>query len=91
EASPIAKYKVGPIPLISIAGAITSAFFIYIAYSILTTPALTIMTGPAGAEAITVIIVSFILGPIIYYGMRAYRLRKEGIDISLAAKEIPPG
>lgn len=32
----------------------------------------------------------FIAGIIIYYAMREYRLRKEGIDINLTFKEIPP-
>lgn len=32
----------------------------------------------------------FIAGIVIYYVMRAYRLKKEGIDINLTFKEIPP-
>lgn len=42
------------------------------------------------AETWAIIASPFIAGIIIYFVMRAYRLKKEGIDINYTFKEIPP-
>jgi len=33
---------------------------------------------------------TFILGLILYYVAKTYRLKKEGLDLGLLIKEIPP-
>jgi len=87
QQSPIAKFKVGPIPLISIAGFISAIFFAVLVYTSYVTPG---VFGPTGLPALSFILFSMILPLIIYYSSRWYHLRREGIDISLAFKEIPP-
>jgi len=87
--TPAAKYKIGGLPLIVLCGAVSVVFYIYIAYECYVVPA---VTGfPLGPQAIGMIVATFVIAPIIYYAARWYHLRHEGIDISTAFKEIPPG
>jgi uncharacterized membrane protein YdbT with pleckstrin-like domain len=46
--------------------------------------------GAAVTSAITVALAVYVISLILYYGVRAYRIRRENVDISLAFKEIPP-
>jgi amino acid transporter len=87
EASPsMVKAKLAGIPVISILGVISLVFSIYGSYYALTT---TVM-GPLNVGSYSMIVGVFILGVILYYAAKAYRLRKEGIDLGLLIKEIPP-
>ena len=86
--TPAAKYKIGRLPLIVLCGIISVVFYAYIAYECYITPAI---SGPVSASVISLIAATFIVAPIIYYGARYYHQRREGIDISSAFKEIPPG
>lgn len=87
--TPAAKYKIGGLPLIVLCGAISIVFYIYIAYECYIVPSVTGL--PLGPQAMGMILATFIVAPIIYYAARWYHLRHEGIDISTAFKEIPPG
>jgi hypothetical protein len=40
--------------------------------------------------SVGIIVSPFIGGVALYYGMRAYRMRREGIDLNNTFKEIPP-
>jgi len=84
EASPIKKYHVGPIPLISILGAIMVGFNLAVMYMHLTWPWFG-WTDAATYFSIGVIITAFIW----FYAFRYYR-KKQGIDVGLAYREIPP-
>ena len=86
--TPAARYKIGSLPLIVLCGAVSIVFFAYIAYACYVTPGI---SGPTGVPAMSLILASFVITPIIYYVARWYHLRHEGIDISTAFKEIPPG
>jgi APA family basic amino acid/polyamine antiporter len=86
--TPAAKYKIGGLPLIVLCGVISVVFYAYIAYECYVTPA---TSGPVSAGVIALIAATFIVAPMIYWAARYYHLRKEGIDISIAFKEIPPG
>lgn len=87
EASPgIVKKRIVGLPIISILGAITAIFFGFIIYFSMKSPA---FSGPVGPLAYAYTILVFALGAIIYYVARWYR-RREGIDIDMAFKEIPP-
>lgn len=86
--TPAAKYKIGGLPLIVLCGAISVVFYVYIAYECYVTPAI---SGPVSASVLGLIAATFIVAPIIYYAARTYHLRREGLDISTAFKEIPPG
>lgn len=86
--TPAERYKIGRLPLIVLCGIISVVFYTYIAYECYVTPAI---SGPVGVSVIALILGSFIAGPVIYYAAKFYHTRKDGIDISAAFKEIPPG
>jgi APA family basic amino acid/polyamine antiporter len=80
------KAKIGPVPLLTIFGAINIAFFAFIVYFSILTPA---FSGPVGLGSYSLIVGIFLSGIIIY--SLAYAIRKrQGIDISAISKEIPP-
>jgi amino acid transporter len=87
EKSPIARYKIGGLPLITIVGVITFFFFTYLAYAAGLNPA---VGGPTTPYALTTALLAFILAGALYYASRAYHKAKDGIDISLAFREVPP-
>jgi amino acid transporter len=87
DASPsIVRSRVGGIPVISILGAVAAFFSLYAAYYALTTSVM----GPLNEGSYGLIAGVFLLGVIIYHVARAYRLSKDGIDLGLLIKQIPP-
>lgn len=87
EMSPIARYKIGGIPLVTITGVVTFFFFIYLTYAAGLNPA---VGGPTNPYALTTLALSFVAAAALYYVSRAYRKAREGIDIQLNFTEIPP-
>ncbi len=93
KASPIAKYKILGIPLISVAGVIFGGFLVFLLVEWLFDPWLnggTALYGISLANTPSVIYMVFMYGlaAIIYYGFRAYR-KNHGIDINKVHQEIP--
>jgi len=84
QASP-AKHSIGPIPLVSIAGAVTFLIWLYMAGVIVSNP----LYGPIGAAPFAMVVGLFVAGFVIYYAARWYR-RKQGVDLDLIFREIPP-
>lgn len=84
EASPAAKYKLGPIPLVTITGAISCVFNATMAYYWLTVPELGI--NPA---SMVFVLIAYVIGFVYYVIWRAYR-KRQGINLDLAFKVIPP-
>jgi len=85
EASPAAKYKVGGIPLVSIASLIAIiGTFVMFCYFV-AVPTFGFM-DPLGLGVVTVFIVS---GFVLFYAFKYYR-KGQGIDISLNYSELPP-
>src|SRR5947209_3471911 len=91
--APISKYKVGPIPVITICGVIAAAFSATMLYFFLTVPFLVNVDfsnlGYSGNLFLYVVVAIF-FGWVAYYFVRRAYLRRIGIDIDLAYKEIPP-
>jgi amino acid transporter len=85
EASPAAKYKLGPIPIVSLFGFLGAIWLSYFIFLYLTIPEL----GMASPFSMLFMAALFIAGFIMYFVVRAYR-KRQGIDIDLAYKEIPP-
>jgi hypothetical protein len=83
--SPIARYRVGPIPLISIAGAITIVFSLYTGWVNLTAPSLGVSTD---IQRLMPVII-FVAGFVVYYAAVFIR-RSQGSNVELVFKEIPP-
>jgi amino acid transporter len=85
EASPVNKYKLGPVHLISICGAVYLIFEALLVYYFMTAPGLGAWSVPSMAVTCAVL-----AGSVVYFFIiRAYR-KKQGIDIDLAFKELPP-
>jgi amino acid transporter len=84
ELSPI-KYEIGPVPVISILGAFTLGFMVFLLYLLLKYDVYacnsTLSLSFLGALAV--------FSVVYYYAMRAYRKKKEDIDIDLAFEELP--
>jgi basic amino acid/polyamine antiporter, APA family len=88
NASPIAKYKVFGIPLITVAGVIFGGFLIFLLYSWLIDPLKLYGIGLANTSSIIFLVVLYALAFGIYYGFKFYR-RRAGINIDQIYKEIP--
>lgn len=86
ETAPLKGPSIGPIPFVTICGAVTAAFFAMLIYILITNPAL---SGPIGAVQWSVVLINVVFCIAVYYISRAYN-KKKGIDIALAFKEIPP-
>ncbi len=85
--SPIARYKIGAIPVVTIVGAISFVFFVFLAFDVGLNPIL----GGTNNPLPLVILFSFFVGSGgLYFISRAYHKWKDGIDISLSFKELPP-
>jgi len=90
--SPIAKYKVGPIPLITICGLIAAGFSAWMLYYYIVQPFLGIADlskGFDGLKSLLIMLAIFIGWSVYYFVRRAY-LKSVGINLDLAYKEIPP-
>ena len=85
EASPVSRYKLGPIPFISICGVIYLALLVAVLYFFFTNPGLGALYYPS----LAVIVAIYVIGIVYFYAMRAYR-KRQGIEIDLAFKELPP-
>jgi len=88
EASPIAKYKIAGIPLITVAGVIFAAFLIYLLYQWLIDPNELYGISYRNQASMIYMLVMYGLALLIFLGARFYR-RRQGIDLGLVYKEIP--
>ena len=85
NSSPIAKYKVGSIPLITIAGLIAFGYLLVTLYYMFAVANLGIVYfDPLVAMGLTIA-----LSIAYYFGIKWYQ-KKRGIDLALAYREIPP-
>jgi basic amino acid/polyamine antiporter, APA family len=87
QASPL-KPHIGPVPLITIAGAIASFFFLYMSYqtySTLASKTFSALVTPAIGAAI----LFGVFGLGIYQAAKMY-WKGKGIDINMAFSELPP-
>jgi APA family basic amino acid/polyamine antiporter len=88
KASPIAKYKILGIPLITVAGVIFAGFLIFLLYQWLFDPNGLYGIGLSNVSSVIYMLAMYLLALAIYLGFKWYR-RREGIDISKIYEEIP--
>lgn len=88
KSSPIAKYNVLGIPLITVAGVIFGGFLVYLLYQWIFDPNLLYGIGISNTSSIYYMLGNYVLAAIIYFGFKAYRKGK-GIDLSKVQAEIP--
>ena len=82
--SAAARYKVGPVPLITISGLVFAVFSAFCLFAVLTKDEY----GANGTKGLTLVGVMWAISIVIYIAARIVRSR-EGIDLSLSYKELP--
>ncbi|MCL7454928.1 MAG: hypothetical protein M8467_17975, partial [Anaerolineae bacterium] len=88
KASPIAKYKVAGIPLITVAGVIFGAFLVFLLYQWLIDPNGLYGIGLSNTSSVIYMLAMYLLALGLYVGFKWYR-RRQGIDINKIYEEIP--
>jgi len=95
NASPIVKYKVLGLPLISVAGVIFGGFLVFLLYEWILDPNALYGIGYSVNEAgykngtsIIFMLANYVLAAVIYFGFRFAR-KRQGIDLSKVQAEIP--
>src|SRR2546430_17629263 len=91
--APTGKCKVGPIPLITICGVIAGEFPATLLYYFLTVPFLVnvdLSNAGYSGNLFLYVVVAIFFGWVGYYFVRRAYLRRIGVDLDLAYKEIPP-
>ena len=86
NASPVARYQIGGLPLISIAGAISSIFLGWVVYLWLSDPLYGI--GVGNADSIKFLGVLYGAAAVLYVVARFWR-RAQGVDLDAIHAEIP--
>lgn len=87
NSSAFVRRKVGNVPVITIVGAITLAYLLWMIIASFAFPA---VGGRIGAGTLGTLAAFVISGLIVFYVARSYRLSKEGIDIKWTFQSIPP-
>ncbi|HEX9838372.1 MAG TPA: APC family permease [Anaerolineales bacterium] len=95
RASPIAKYNVFGIPLITVAGVIFGGFLVFLLYQWILDPNALYGIGYSINEAgykngtsIIFMLANYLLAAVIYFSFKSYR-RRGGIDMDKVQAEIP--
>ncbi len=88
NASPIAKYKILGVPLITVAGVVFGGFLVFLLYEWLIDPNQLYGIGLSNSSSVIYMGAMYILALLIFLGFRAYR-RREGLDINKVYEEIP--
>jgi predicted membrane protein len=86
EKSPIVRYAIGGLPLISIAGAITTIFLGFVLYQWLSNALYGI--GVGNTQSIIFLAALYLLAALVYVVARFYR-RSQGVDLDAIHAEIP--
>jgi amino acid transporter len=86
NASPMARYRVGPVPLISIGGAVTVVVLAWTIYEWLSNSLYGI--GVGNTSSIVFLAVLYAAAAILYVVARLYR-RSQGVDLDAIHAEIP--
>ncbi len=87
NASAFVKRKFGKVPVITIVGAITMAYLLWMIIASFLFPA---VGGRIGTGTLGTLAGFIISGLIVFYAARAYRLKQEGIDINWTFQSVPP-
>ncbi len=84
--SEVSKYKILGIPLVTVFGIIAAIFSAWMLYYYVTVPSL----GVASVPSYILIVLIFTGWLVYYYVRRYYLLKKEGVDLNIGFKYIPP-
>jgi amino acid transporter len=87
NASAFVRRKIGKVPVITLVGSVTLAYQLWMLIASFLFPA---VGGRIGFGTLGTLAAFIISGIIVFYIARAYRLKKEGIDINWTFQSIPP-
>src|SRR3989337_2544376 len=87
SASAAVRRSIGKVPVITIVGVITLAYLLWMIIASFLYPA---VGGRIGSGTLITLAAFFLSGIAVFYIARAYRLRKEGIDINWTFSSVPP-
>jgi amino acid transporter len=87
NASAMVRRKLGNIPVITIVGAITLSYLLWMIIASFAFPA---VGGRIGSGTLMTLAAFFLSGIAVFFIARAYRLRNEGIDINWTFTSVPP-
>jgi amino acid transporter len=87
NASAFVKRKIGKVPVITVVGTITFLFLLWLIIASFAFPA---VGGRIGLGTLGTLAGFVISGLLVFYGARAYRLNREGIDINWTFQSVPP-
>lgn len=88
KASPIAKYNVFGIPLITVSGLIFGGFLVFLLYQWIFDPNALYGIGISNTSSVIYMLSMYVLAAIIYFGFKSYR-KRGGIDMDKVQSEIP--
>lgn len=88
KASPIAKYNVLGLPMISVAGVIFGGFLVYLLYQWIIDPNGLYGIGISNTSSVYYMLGNYVLAAVIYFGFKSYR-KSKGIDLNKVQAEIP--
>jgi len=88
KASPIAKYNVLGIPLITVAGVIFGGFLVFLLYQWIVDPNVLYGIGYRNTNSVIYMLLNYVLAAVIYFGFKSYR-KRGGIDMDKVQAEIP--
>ncbi len=88
KSSPIAKYNVLGIPLITVAGLIFGGFLVFLLYQWIFDPNGLYGIGISNTSSVIYMLSMYVLAAIIYFGFKSYR-KRGGIDMDKVQAEIP--
>jgi len=86
NASPVARYRIGPVPLLSLAGAVSTLFLGWVLYLWLSDPLYGI--GVGNSNSIIFLGVLYGIAALLYVVARFWR-RAQGVDLDAIHAEIP--
>ncbi|MCS7104387.1 MAG: APC family permease [Thermofilaceae archaeon] len=85
ESSPVSRLKLGPIPFVTVCGVVYASLLLALLYYYFTIPGL----GALHIPSLITLTVAYGVGVLYFYTVKWYR-RRQGIDIDLAFRELPP-
>jgi len=88
KASPIAKYRLLGLPMISVAGVVFGGFLVYLLYQWIIDPNGLYGIGIKNTSSVYYMLGNYVLAAVIYFGFKSYR-KSKGINLNKVQAEIP--
>ena len=87
ESSPASRYRVGKMPLVSLLGALALAFNLFLTYEYVAGPNLFLTYPLAQSDEF---VLGLFLACVLFYFAASWFRKRQGVDLRLSYKEMPP-